>query len=149
MFPPLDLEDLGYPAPEEDQVSRDTKASEVIPVTVHALEEAPQVHVDYLDPQGATAAPDFLDERVSLVTVVHQASMAFRDQLVVLVAGVYLAVRERRGHLTTLTLVQGRKESSELLGPEDLRVKLENPAETDCLASLEPPDSQAMLALAQ
>lgn len=149
MLPPLYLDNLGCPAPEEHQVPRDTKASEVIPVTVTASEEAPQVGVDYLDPQGATAAPAFLDERVSLVTVVHRALTAFRDQVVVLVTEVSLAGRERRGHLTTLTSVQEEKESSELLGPEDLQVKLENPAEMDCLASLEPQDSRAMLALAQ
>lgn len=49
------------------------------------------------------AALASLDKRVSLVTQVQLALVALRDLLVVLERGVSLAVRERRGPLTTPT----------------------------------------------
>lgn len=60
-------------APEESRVTQDSKASEVTLVTVAVSEEAPQGCLDYLEFQEPTAAPDSLDERVSLAMVVHLA----------------------------------------------------------------------------
>lgn len=101
VYPLLYLDSLGHLDPEERRVTQDTKASEVILVTVPALVEASQGCQGYLDPQETTVSPAFRDERASLVTLVRPALMAFRDLLAVLVTGVSLVVRERKGRLTT------------------------------------------------
>lgn len=71
--PLVSLDCLEPLAPEESRVTQDSKASEVTLVTVAVSEEAPQGCLGYLEFQEPMAAPDSLDERVSLATGVHLA----------------------------------------------------------------------------
>lgn len=71
--PLVSLDSLEPLAPEESRVTQDSKASEVTLGTAAVSEEAHQGCVGYLELQEPMATPGSLDERVSLVTVVHLA----------------------------------------------------------------------------
>lgn len=100
---PAFLDSLGCLEPEELQVQVVSKATEVTLVTAHAKEEAPQDWLVYPEPQETTASLATLDRKASKVMGAHQASLEDKAPMDVMVTGVSLAVKERKGYPTTLT----------------------------------------------
>lgn len=96
----LSRESLDFLEPEESLVAEETREKEVMSVTVPVLEEVRLDHLGHGETQEPTAALVIPDQRVSLGTEAHLASMGVKDLLAELEKGVCLVVKERRATLT-------------------------------------------------